>query len=248
MSERFNTIAQTTYEQIVSESVDCICDSMAGSSVIDYIKRYKNNLTMLTRHKAYAMAIGLSPHTGLLKSSFKARVINTIAKGIIIRVASKSNIKLHEKFMLNDWQKGLIVGLPMHKPTAWTVEDKTKILEAFKAGDWFRNSLIEAKESSSSICLKEFKKAVEVRVNNQTTNKTLEKPMTNFEITKPIMVGNINILTCSEGDLIKIIRRAKEEIDLNTDLAKLSISYQKKEGEMNKVIGLCVTQLDKRFK
>ncbi len=76
----------------------------------------------------------------------------------------------------------------------------------------------------------------------------LEKPMQNLEITKPILVGRIDILTCCEDTLVGIIRDAKEQIKLNADIAEVSTSYAKKADKLEKVIGLCVAQLDKRFK
>lgn len=83
---------------------------------------------------------------------------------------------------------------------------------------------------------------------SETTTAPLEKPMRNLEITKPVLVGNTDILTCEEYTLVEIIRDAKEQIKLNADIAEVSTSYAKKASKLEAVITLCVAQLDKRFK
>ena len=74
------------------------------------------------------------------------------------------------------------------------------------------------------------------------SNPTKENTL---KITRPIMVGNINILEASENTLAHIIRQAQQEIKANEDLAEVSKAYQKKAEDLNKVIDLVVKQLDK---
>ena len=75
----------------------------------------------------------------------------------------------------------------------------------------------------------------------------LEKPMSLF-ITRPLLVGNINILTASKEQLALIIREAQSQIEANADLTKVSVNYQQKQVELEEVITLCVEQLDKGIK
>ena len=75
----------------------------------------------------------------------------------------------------------------------------------------------------------------------------LEKPMS-LSITRPLLVGNINILTASKEQLALIIREVQSQIEANADLAKVSVSYQQKQVELEEIITLCVEQLDKNIK
>lgn len=70
-----------------------------------------------------------------------------------------------------------------------------------------------------------------------------------MHIERPINVigtrGCINILTATVETLAKLIREAQEEIEVNKDLALISKAYAKKAVELEKIIELCVKQLDK---
>jgi hypothetical protein len=65
-----------------------------------------------------------------------------------------------------------------------------------------------------------------------------------MKITKPIMVGSINILEASDDTLVRLIRQAKNQIEQDKDMAIMSSKFQEKKKELNKVIKLCIKQLD----
>ena len=76
------------------------------------------------------------------------------------------------------------------------------------------------------------------------------KPLTkrikmNLTLNKPVMVGQVDILTASDETLAMIVREAQAQIKANEDLAEISANYQKKAKEIQTVIDLCVKQLDK---
>lgn len=74
-------------------------------------------------------------------------------------------------------------------------------------------------------------------------NPLMEKqPM---KISRPVLVSGINVLEATESQLAQIIRNAKEEIEMNKDLAELSVTYKNKKAELEEIITLCVSQLDK---
>ena len=77
-----------------------------------------------------------------------------------------------------------------------------------------------------------------------------EKPMNlnNLKVTRPVMVGHVNILTARDFELAAIIREAQELIEANKDLVKLSDHYLEMTKELEEVIALCVEQLDKDVK
>ena len=72
-----------------------------------------------------------------------------------------------------------------------------------------------------------------------------EKPMRDLTITKPIMVGDINILEASEATLAMLIREAQDQIEHNKDLAAVSAKYAKKQKTLEATITVLVKQLDK---
>lgn len=80
---------------------------------------------------------------------------------------------------------------------------------------------------------------------NPNTTAPLEKPMQNLTVTRPVLVGNVNILTAQDFELAAIVREAQEQIENNADVAKLSEHYKAKQEELHVVIALCVEQLDK---
>ena len=67
----------------------------------------------------------------------------------------------------------------------------------------------------------------------------------NLTLNKPVMVGQVDILTASDETLAMIVREAQAQIKANEDLAEISANYQKKAKEIQTVIDLCVKQLDK---
>lgn len=80
---------------------------------------------------------------------------------------------------------------------------------------------------------------------NHFNSTLLEKPMQNLKVTRPVLVGNVNILTAKDFELAAIVREAQQQIESNADMAKLSEHYKAKNEELNTVIALCVEQLDK---
>lgn len=80
------------------------------------------------------------------------------------------------------------------------------------------------------------------------TKQNLEKPMRNLTITKPTLVGGINILEASDDTLAGLIREAQDQIKANADLAACSKKYASKNAELQKVIDACVEELDKTGK
>jgi hypothetical protein len=78
----------------------------------------------------------------------------------------------------------------------------------------------------------------------------VNKEVFNMKITRPINVssstfGIVDVLTASESILASLVREAQKEIDANDDLALISKSYAKKAEELQKIIELCVKQIDK---
>ena len=76
---------------------------------------------------------------------------------------------------------------------------------------------------------------------------TKENPMENLKVTRPVLVGNINILTAQDFELDDIIRRAQASIEANKDLQELSQHHKNMKAELEEVIKLCVEQLDERI-
>lgn len=74
-----------------------------------------------------------------------------------------------------------------------------------------------------------------------------EKPMNNLKITRPLMVGNVDILTARDFEIAGIIREAQAVIEANKDMSELSQHYRDMDAEAQEVIDLCVEQLDKRI-
>ena len=68
-----------------------------------------------------------------------------------------------------------------------------------------------------------------------------------MKITVPVMVGDCNILVASENKLVQLIRQAKAEIESNEDLAEISQTFARRANDLQKVIDLCVKQLDDRI-
>lgn len=65
-----------------------------------------------------------------------------------------------------------------------------------------------------------------------------------LEITRPVMVGDINILTASDETLTLLIRNAKAQIEEDSDMAKISAKFKAKAKDLKSVIALCLKQLD----
>ena len=65
-----------------------------------------------------------------------------------------------------------------------------------------------------------------------------------LELTRPVMVGNINILTASDETLTSLIRNAKAQIEEDSDMAKISAKFKAKAKDLKSVIALCLKQLD----
>ena len=74
-----------------------------------------------------------------------------------------------------------------------------------------------------------------------------EKHMYDLKITRPLMVGNVDILTARDFELAGIIREAQAVIEANKDMSELSQHYRDMDVEAQEVIDLCVEQLDKRI-
>ena len=66
-----------------------------------------------------------------------------------------------------------------------------------------------------------------------------------MKITRPVMVGSVNILEASDDMLVSIIRQAQDQIKIDSDIAKLSQKFMRKEGVLRGIIALCLLQLDK---
>lgn len=66
-----------------------------------------------------------------------------------------------------------------------------------------------------------------------------------LKITTPTMVGNINIDNAPKSTLTAIIRAANKQIEDNKDLEAISKTFKEEKEELEKVIKLCVEQLDK---
>lgn len=65
-----------------------------------------------------------------------------------------------------------------------------------------------------------------------------------LELTRPVMVGDINILTASDETLTSLIRKAKAQIEEDSDMAKISAKFKAKAKDLKSVIALCLKQLD----
>jgi hypothetical protein len=76
---------------------------------------------------------------------------------------------------------------------------------------------------------------------NLTLNFTKEKSM---KITRPVLVGNTNILKATDEQLTQIIRNCKDLIKDDADMTKISTKFQQKTAELEEVIKLCLEQLD----
>lgn len=87
--------------------------------------------------------------------------------------------------------------------------------------------------------------ADEMRNNFESIYNAPEKPMRNFTVTRPVLVGNIDILTASDDVLVSIIRDAKNEQENMKDMVEVSAKFKAKSKELDDVIALCVEQLDK---
>ena len=74
-----------------------------------------------------------------------------------------------------------------------------------------------------------------------TDYKSGELPM---KVTRPIMVGAVNILEASDEVLVMLIRKAKEKIASDKDMSESSMKFRKKEKDLNEVIKLCLAKLD----
>ena len=72
-----------------------------------------------------------------------------------------------------------------------------------------------------------------------------ENTMASLEITRPVLVGNINILTATKEQLVLIIREANTRLYNDQDLASLSTKFRDEAKDLRLVITLCVEQLDK---
>ena len=71
--------------------------------------------------------------------------------------------------------------------------------------------------------------------------KEEEKSM---KITRPVLVGNTNILKATDEQLTQIIRDCKDLIKDDADMTKISTKFQQKTAELEEVIKLCLVQLD----
>jgi hypothetical protein len=77
-----------------------------------------------------------------------------------------------------------------------------------------------------------------------------KKEVVTMKIERPVNVvsgnyGTVNVLNAGEVMLAALVREAKKEISANEDLAEISTSYAKKANELQKIIDLCVKQIDK---
>jgi hypothetical protein len=78
--------------------------------------------------------------------------------------------------------------------------------------------------------------------------KTFSTKENNMKITRPVLVGNINILEALPDVLGQIIREAKKRMSELDDLASESEHFKREQDELKEVVKLCVTQLDKDIK
>ena len=71
-----------------------------------------------------------------------------------------------------------------------------------------------------------------------------QEPM---KIERPILVDGTNILEAKDFELQHLIRKAQDQIKGNEDMAKLSKKVQAENLDLEKIIKICVEQLDKDF-
>ena len=114
---------------------------------------------------------------------------------------------------------------------------RAEISEQMVKDQMLRNQEVCAAMSAASIRTRPF-------MTCNISKATKEKPMS-LEITRPVLVGQTNILTASPEMLGHVIREARKQMSSLNDLAKESKYYQKKQRELNEVVKLCVEQLDK---
>ena len=65
-----------------------------------------------------------------------------------------------------------------------------------------------------------------------------------MEITRPVLVGSVNILEATDAQLTQIIRDCKARIEADADMTKISTKFQEKAAELEEVITICLKQLD----
>jgi len=82
------------------------------------------------------------------------------------------------------------------------------------------------------------------KYNNTKLTGIKEKPMS-LKVTRPVLIGTVNILTAQTFELDAIIREAQLQIKANEDLQELSQHHKNMKTELEEVIKLCVEQLDK---
>jgi len=140
--------------------------------------------------------------------------------------------------------KGRPIRVPLAKSKSLSQDEcdkmfdvPTKVTERMVKDQMLRNQEVCAAMSAASIRTRPF-------MTCNISKATKEKPMS-LEITRPVLVGQTNILTASPEMLGHVIREARKQMSSLNDLAKESKYYQKKQRELNEVVKLCVEQLDK---
>ena len=190
---------------------------------------------------------------------YAPKVRNLVAKSVILRLASHLDIKLPKHYRITNMQQELIEELPKEKPTYELGRCVAKPAE-IKCSAPVRMDLGKAEEICTAMLSQQdvdFDKAlaeIEKKVyntlypelfSNQFQDAPKEKPMRDLTVSKPVMVGNVNILEADEATLAELIREAQDQIKANEDLAEVSAKYQKKNKALETTIALMVKQLDK---
>ena len=67
----------------------------------------------------------------------------------------------------------------------------------------------------------------------------------NLTISKPILVGDVNILEASEDKLVEIIRECGARIKADADISASSAKFKAKAEELKEIKDKCLKLLDK---
>lgn len=109
----------------------------------------------------------------------------------------------------------------------------------------FNKSTIPPTTGDFNMDLHKVDPSIAQNKNNPNLNLKKENSM---KITRPVLVGNVDILTASPELLGNIIREANNQMTQMADLAVESKYYENKQNSLKEVVKLCVGQLDKDIK
>lgn len=210
-------VAEANAKALLEMEEACLADVKSFAE-----EKYSIEKACLADLEAIAASMGVKSVTNKYQD-----VVN-----IKVRITPEKNEMESIRSMFVNGPEGKIyAGLPDHKKLEPSESSTGHVTDSLSVGYKLRAN---SSDDSNAVFFTPINKREEVTM----------------KIERPVNVvssnyGTVNVLDAGESMLAALVREAQKEIAANEDLAEISTSYTKKANELQKIIDLCVKQLDK---